>query len=367
MAGRGGQARERRGARCRSTVTRWRFCITSLRRAFLTAVHSYRDIAIGLGLALCLAPGLAFAQTSAAALTGQTITFNGPSNKTFGVAPFTIGASASSGLLVSFSSLTPAVCTVSGNTVTIVAAGTCTVRAAQAGNATYAPAAERGSKLNGRQGKSDHHLRYAGQQDGRCSAVHGQRNCFVRVAGRASRRRTTPVCTVSGNTVTIVAAGTCTIQASQAGNANFNAATNVNRSFTVTKVSQTITFAALSGKTFGDAPFTVSASASSGLPVSFSSLTTPVCTVSGNTVTIVAVGTCNIQASQAGDATYAAAPNVSRGFAVAKASQTITFGAPEPSGAWYRAVHGRCHRFVRLGRNVHIAYDAGLHSERQLR
>ena len=138
---------------------------------------------------------------------------------------------------------------------------------------------------------------------------------------------TAPVCTVSGNTVTIVAAGTCTVQASQAGNANFKAATNVNRSFTVTKVSQTITFAALSGKTFGDAPFAVSASASSGLPVSFSSLTTPVCTLSGNTVTIVAVGTCNVQASQAGDATYAAAPNVSRGFAVAKASQAITFGA----------------------------------------
>jgi hypothetical protein len=39
---------------------------------------------------------------------------------------------------------------------------------------------------------------------------------------------------VSGATVTLVAIGTCTIQATQAGNANYNAATAVNQSFQVT-------------------------------------------------------------------------------------------------------------------------------------
>ena len=227
---------------------------------------------------------------------------------------------------MSFSSLTTAVCTVSGNTVTIVAAGSCTVRAAQAGNATYAPApnVDRTFTI----AKANQTITFATLGNKTVDAPP-----FI-VSGTASSglpvsfsSLTVPVCTVSGNTVTIVAAGTCTIQASQAGNANFKAATNVNRSFTVTKVSQTITFAVLSGMTFGEAPFAVSASASSGLPVSFLSLTTPVCTLSGNIVTIVAVGTCNIQASQVGDATYAAAPNVSRTSAVAKASQSITFGA----------------------------------------
>jgi len=42
------------------------------------------------------------------------------------------------------------------------------------------------------------------------------------------------VCTVSGAMVTIVAGGTCTIQTQQAGNGNYNAATNVNQSFVVT-------------------------------------------------------------------------------------------------------------------------------------
>ena len=54
------------------------------------------------------------------------------------------------------------------------------------------------------------------------------------------------------------------------------------------------------------------ASASSGLSVSFASLTTGVCTVSGATATMIAAGTCTIQASQAGNGVYAAAAPVSR-------------------------------------------------------
>jgi hypothetical protein len=44
---------------------------------------------------------------------------------------------------------------------------------------------------------------------------------------------TTGVCTVSGTTVTLVSDGTCTITATQAGNANFSAATPVSQSFNV--------------------------------------------------------------------------------------------------------------------------------------
>ena len=69
----------------------------------------------------------------------------------------------------------------------------------------------------------------------------------------------------NGATITLVATGTCTVQASQAGNATYAAATPVTRSFTVSKASQTITFAALSNKTLAQSPVTVSATASSGL------------------------------------------------------------------------------------------------------
>ena len=72
----------------------------------------------------------------------------------------------------------------------------------------------------------------------------------------------------------------------------------------------------------------MSASASSGLAVSFASGTTAVCTVSGNTVTIVTGGTCTIRASQAGNTNYLAATQVSQSFTVTKANQTITFDPP---------------------------------------
>ena len=81
--------------------------------------------------------------------TSQTITFGTPGNVSFGVSPFTIGATASSGLAVSFASATPAVCTVTGATVTIASAGGCSIVASQLGNATYA-AADDGSEYYGK-------------------------------------------------------------------------------------------------------------------------------------------------------------------------------------------------------------------------
>jgi streptogramin lyase len=138
---------------------------------------------------------------------------------------------------------------------------------------------------------------------------------------------TTSVCTVSGTTATLVAVGTCTIQATQAGNATYAAATPVSQSFQVTQpsqTSQTITFGSLSNMALGSAPLTLSATASSGLPVSFDSLTTSVCTVSGSTSILVALGTCTIQATQAGNATYSAATPVSQSFQVEAATFTVT-------------------------------------------
>jgi hypothetical protein len=91
------------------------------------------------------------------------------------------------------------------------------------------------------------------------------------------------------------------------------------------KQDQTITFGALTNKTYGDADFTVSATASSGLPVSFSASGN--CTVSGSTVHITSAGSCTITASQAGDTTYNAAPDVSQSFNIAKAPVTMIAGS----------------------------------------
>ena len=142
---------------------------------------------------------------------------------------------------------------------------------------------------------------------------------------------TTAVCTVAGTTVTIVAPGTCSIAASQAGNANYLAAPSVTQSFAVSQAnaaSQTITFGPLSNVNFGVAPFTISATASSGLPVSFTSTTFAVCTVSGSTVTIAGTGTCSITASQGGNASFLAAPSVQQSFASSRVPSGTLIPAP---------------------------------------
>jgi hypothetical protein len=127
---------------------------------------------------------------------------------------------------------------------------------------------------------------------------------------------TTSVCTVSGTQVTIVAAGACTIRASQAGNGSYAPAPDVTQTFTVNKGTQTITFGPLPFQGYGAAPFDVSATASSALLVSFSSNTTSVCTVAGSTVTVVAAGTCTIEASQTGSGNWFATAPVDQSFTV---------------------------------------------------
>jgi hypothetical protein len=142
--------------------------------------------------------------------------------------------------------------------------------------------------------------------------------------------QTASICTVSGTAATFVAAGTCTIQATQAGNSTYAAATAVSLSFAVNGAAQTISFSTPATQTVG-IPLTLSASASSGLTVSFASQTTSICTVSGTVATFIAAGNCTIQATQAGNSTYAAATAVSQSFAVNAASlrsQTITFSNP---------------------------------------
>ncbi|HQQ62758.1 MAG TPA: putative Ig domain-containing protein, partial [Pseudomonadales bacterium] len=101
-------------------------------------------------------------------------------------------------------------------------------------------------------------------------------------------------------------------------------------SITINKLTQSITFGAQTGQTYsagGTFSISPTASASSGLAVTYSSTTTGVCTVSGTTVTIVTAGTCTIAANQAGNGTYSAASQVTQNVAIAKATQTITFGA----------------------------------------
>lgn len=133
------------------------------------------------------------------------------------------------------------------------------------------------------------------------------------------------VCTVSSGVVSFIGVGSCQILANKAGDANWEAASQVTQTGVVSQGSQTITFPAIAASAMNDSPITLGATASSGLAVSYQSDTPAVCTVSGSDVTLLSVGACTITASQAGNANYSAASSQQQAFAVAQGSQSITF------------------------------------------
>ncbi len=140
----------------------------------------------------------------------------------------------------------------------------------------------------------------------------------------------TAVATVVDSTVTIVGGGTATLVASQAGNVIYKPATSVNQTLTVNKAAQTIAFGALIEKDVNDPAFTISATSSSALPVSFTSSVPSVATVAGNTITIVGSGTTSIKATQAGSGNFLAAVDVPQNLTVVtriiQLTGTLDFG-----------------------------------------
>jgi hypothetical protein len=133
--------------------------------------------------------------------------------------------------------------------------------------------------------------------------------------------------TLSGATFTATKTGLITIRTFRATGVNagiyYLAAPHVDQTFFVTDVFQNISFPLIDPQTFLNPPFPVSATASSGLPVTLTVTAGPA-TLSGNVVSLSGAGNVTVTATQAGNGTYAAV-SASQTFTVAKAAQTITF------------------------------------------
>jgi hypothetical protein len=249
----------------------------------------------------------------------QIITFNPLPDHHFGDSNFLVDAFSSSGLTVTFSA--SGNCTVTNRSVHLTAAGSCTITASQAGNSKYNPAPPVNRPFAVFKADQTVTLAYlpdvtfgAADFNAKASSTSGLAISFS-AAGN---------CTVTGAKVHLTAPGSCTITASQPGNGNFNPAADVSQQFTIRKKPQTISFGALAHKTFGAPDFTVKATASSGLPVSFSAEGN--CTLNGATVHITGAGICFITALQPGNDIFAAAPSVEQNFTIGQAVQTIKFG-----------------------------------------
>lgn len=141
-------------------------------------------------------------------------------------------------------------------------------------------------------------------------------------------------CTLAGTTVTFTAIGSCVIDANQPGNGIYPPAPQAAQSLTIGKGSQTITFTSTppADVAIGE-QYLISATASSGLPVTFaigSTSTAGACTRTGATVSITGTGTCVINANQSGDLNYLPAPKVQQILTVSPAAQPPTFTQANP-------------------------------------
>ncbi len=261
----------------------------------------------------------------------QTLSFNaippGPVLVNGTVTITATSAIPNSGLAVTYSSLTPLVCSVNSTSglITGLTAGSCGFAADQAGNTNYNAATQ--ITVNVAIGKANQTLTFI-PPPAAPFLVNGTITVNATSATPNSGNAiaysslTATVCSVNATSgvVTGLTVGTCTVAADQAGNANYNAATQITVSTSVGKAAQTLTFGAAPTLTVGGTATVVATSAApnSGNPVTYTSTTPLVCSVNSasGTATGVGVGSCIIAADQPGDANYNAAAQVTQSLTV---------------------------------------------------
>jgi hypothetical protein len=270
---------------------------------------------------------------------GQTIDFtsSAPGAAKFGGTPYAVTATATSGLTVTFSidAGSASVCSLSGSQVSFIGVGNCTINANQAGNVSYNAAPQvqqsfavgQASQVISFTSSAPASAKFGGTYNVSATATSGLTVTFAIDASSST------VCSLAGSQVSFIGVGACTINADQGGNANYTAAPQNQQTFSVSLADQTINFTSTApvGATLGDPDYTVTASASSSLAVllSIDASSSAVCTIdgssSGSHVSYIGAGTCKVNANQAGDGNYNAAPQAQQSFAVAPGTPTLVF------------------------------------------
>ncbi|MEY4451604.1 MAG: hypothetical protein RLZZ380_725, partial [Actinomycetota bacterium] len=268
----------------------------------------------------------AYTMTLLVSNQSQTITFTNPGAKTPTSPSFASGATASSGLTVTLTSLTPGVCAVSGLNIVPVASGTCTIVASQAGNSTYG-AATSVSQTFPISTLTPQTITAPNPGD----QTWGGSSSTITVSPTSTSGLTVSlfslnpsVCTVSGFVITIVGPGNCTIRNSQSGNGTYSSAPLVEYTFAVSAPSSSYTITYFgNGASGGSAPADTTGSGSVTLATNSGNLENTGFTFDGWNTQANGGGT-----TYAAGAQYNLTANVSlyaKWTAVAPSSFTITY------------------------------------------
>ena len=273
-------------------------------------------------------------ETVSAQKANQTIsvTKHAPATATYN-AGFDVAATSDSGLAISYSSA--GACSNTGATFTMTSGtGTCAVKYDQAGDANFSAAAQVSESVTAQKANQT----IAVTTHAPANAAYNSAFDVASATGNGLpiTYSSAGVCSNVGATFTMTSGtGTCTVKYDQPGNGNYNAAPQVTESVTAQKANQAITITihapseAVSGSTF-----TVGATASSTLTVSFSSA--GVCSYDGTKFTMTSgTGTCTVKYDQAGDANYKAATQLTESVTAKSAGQAIAVTTHAPASAVY--------------------------------
>ena len=234
-----------------------------------------------------------------------------------------LAAVSGSGLPVGYS-VTSGPCALNGSVLTATGAGSCVVAANQAGNGVYAAAPTRSQTAT--VNKAPQTLTFGHLAD---RPISDGAFTVAATGGGSS----TPVlfstysaaCTLTGAVVNPVAVGLCAISADQQGSADYEAAPQVTQAFILTAALastpglqfQSLTFRPIAAFDWNGGSATLSAVASSGLPVTFTVSSGP-CKVAGSLLTASSAGRCTVAAFQAGDNIYSASSRVEQSVTLLK-------------------------------------------------
>jgi sugar lactone lactonase YvrE len=254
----------------------------------------------------------------------QTVKFTtaAPSQATYNTS-FTVAATATSGLPVSYSSSGP--CTNLGATYTMGnTAGNCKVMAAQSGSGNYL-AATTVTEYTAATSLLAPTVTFTG-----APATDPYQSTFTVAsttnAGVTPTLAATGSCTISGTTVTItLGSGTCTMTASWAATGTYQAA-SATQTTTATKAAPTVTFTGAFSTAPYQSTFTVVATTNSGVSPTLTAMSA--CSISGTTVTMTSsTGTCTTTANWATNIYYLAA-SLTQTTSAEQAASVIAWNTP---------------------------------------
>lgn len=265
----------------------------------------------------------------------QTITGTSPTQVALAAGTISLDYSASSKLTVNAISSSPAICTISGNVVSLKSLGYCSIRLSQSGNAKFASAPSK-------------ELRFLVLGINQISftlppTLSLSIGTFP-LAGSSSSGQplvytssTPDICSISGSALRLTKIGICMVSAAQGSSTYYEQAQKVEAQSFVQGLNN-ITFTPSSSLLLSIRTYSLSGTASSGLALTYQSLTSEICSIVDATLTLIKVGTCTMQAMQNGSDFYPAAKPVQASISISETR--VTSDQPDTvSGFQVKAIY----------------------------